>query len=111
LLSLWVIMMSLDVKIKQMLEAKSPINVQSEIADLDEFIEIYADGRFSDEGETVFFKKKTDQWIIYRWNHWQGEGSFYYPYSLEKYVTEILLPATEDTHFKRAIEGLRKAFQ
>jgi len=95
--------------IKEILEAKHPINLNSENLDLSDFIEVFSDGKFNSRGYKYFYNPKTKQLLGYNWSNWQGEENSYRKSTLKEYMGDMM-STKEENHFDRYVEGLKLIF-
>ena len=65
---------------------------------------IYNDGMWSDEGISLYFRKKDDSFILESWSNWQGVGSNIKTMT-RKEAINYLIKSESDTHPQRVNEA------
>ena len=92
-------------RVEKILNCQSPINIDGNIDDLENYISVYRDGNFSDDKVEWLFNPSTKVIIRHWWSLWQGSEDSYCQKSLKDYM-EIM--PTDQTHFERWVDGLKK---
>jgi hypothetical protein len=98
---------------KEMLEiieiiknAKSPINCEGQIKDLNDYELIFSDGTYSNEGFKIYYNKQTKSLIEKDWSAWQGSQTTYHTIDLS-FITDLLVNSLDCYHFDRAVKALK----
>lgn len=90
-------------KILELLEMKQPVRVANEFVDLDDYVEIYADGRFNNIGFEIYFNPDKKSLLRRDWSMWQGITDKYSYITFSQYL-DILY---HGDHPNRALDGLK----
>jgi len=94
-------------KILEIMSMDQPVNVDGEIIESGGFVWLTGDGRHSNRGWDIYFDPSTKALYKESWSKWQGEGSYYDGYSIQRFL-ELLEYTIDVSHLRRHIKGFKQ---